>query len=47
MAYIPYTKLEGLHGMTFAIRTLLPPLAIANAVRSAVNQTDRGIPVPT
>jgi predicted permease len=44
--YFPYTKqLTGLHQMTFAIRTVLPPLAIARAVRRVVAATDRAIPV--
>jgi predicted permease len=45
IAYIPYTALDGLHEMTFAIRTVLPPLSIANAVRHAVADTDAAIPV--
>jgi predicted permease len=53
-AYIPYPDLRrsfnglnvtDVHGMTFAIRTVLPPLALANAVRRAVAQTDVTIPV--
>ena len=44
--YLPYTEaLTGLHQMTFVIRTVLPPLAIAGAVRRVVAQTDRAIPV--
>ncbi len=44
--YFPYTKeLTGLHQMTFAIRTILPPLSIAGAVRRVVAATDRAIPV--
>ena len=44
--YFPYTKqLTGLHQMTFAIRTVLPPLSIAGAVRRVVAATDRAIPV--
>lgn len=45
IAYLPYTTLEALHEMTFEIRTGLPPLAIANAVRRAVAETDPAIPV--
>ncbi len=45
IAYLPYTTLDGLHEMTFAIRTALPPLAIASAVRRAVAETDPAIPV--
>ena len=45
ITYIPYTKLDGLHEMTFAIRTVLPPLAIAGAVRRVVAETDPAIPV--
>jgi predicted permease len=45
IAYLPYTALEGLHEMTFEIRTALPPLAIASAVRRAVGETDPAIPV--
>ncbi len=53
-AYIPYTDLHSsvngqnvtaLHGMTFEIRTVLPPLALAAGVRRAVAQTDVTIPV--
>ncbi|HYL75083.1 MAG TPA: ABC transporter permease [Bryobacteraceae bacterium] len=45
-AYLPYAQnLKGLHQMTFAIRTALPPLAIASAVHKAVADTDRTIPV--
>lgn len=45
-AYMPYSQnLKGLHQMTIAIRTALPPLAIAGAVRKAVADTDRTIPV--
>jgi predicted permease len=44
--YLPYTQsLTGLHQMTFVIRTVLPPLAIASAVRRVVAETDRAIPV--
>ena len=45
IAYIPYTALDGLQQMTFAIRTALAPLSIANAVRHAVADTDPAIPV--
>ena len=45
VAYIPYTQLNDLRGMTFAIRTVLPPLGIASAVRRVVAETDRTIPV--
>ncbi len=45
IAYIPYTNLSDLRGMTFAIRTALPPLGIATAVRRVVAETDRTIPV--
>jgi ABC-type antimicrobial peptide transport system permease subunit len=45
-AYLPYSQdLNALHQMTFAIRTVLPPLSIAGAVRRAVAQIDRAIPV--
>ncbi len=44
--YLPYTEaLTGLHQMTFVIRTVQPPLAIAGAVRRVVAQTARAIPV--
>jgi predicted permease len=44
--YLPYTdSLTGLHQMTFVVRTVLPPLAIAGAVRRVVAATDRSIPV--
>lgn len=44
--YFPYTKqLRGLNQMNFAIRTVLPPLSIAGAVRRVVAATDRAIPV--
>lgn len=45
IAYLPYTIEPHLTGMTFAIRTVLPPLSISNAVRRAVAETDRAIPV--
>jgi predicted permease len=45
-AYMPYAQhWKELHQMTFAIRTGLPPLAIAGAVRKAVADTDRTVPV--
>jgi predicted permease len=45
-SYIPYSqRLEGLRQMTFAIRTVLPPLSIAGAVRRVVADIDRSIPV--
>jgi predicted permease len=45
-SYIPYSqRLQGLRQMTFAIRTVLPPLSIAGAVRRAVADIDRSIPV--
>jgi macrolide transport system ATP-binding/permease protein len=45
-AYIPYfQRLKSLHQMTFAIRTALPPLSVAGAVRRAVADVDRAIPV--
>jgi predicted permease len=44
--YFLYTEqLTGLHQMTFAIRTALPPLSIAGAVQRVVAATDRAIPV--
>jgi predicted permease len=44
--YFPYAQsLSRLKQMTFAIRTALPPLTIAGAVRQAVAQIDRTIPV--
>ena len=44
--YLPYThNLKYLSQMTFEIRTVLPPLAIAGAVRRVVAATDRAIPV--
>jgi len=46
IAYIPYTsQKEDPYHMTFAIRTVLPPLSIANAVRRAVAEIDSAIPV--
>jgi predicted permease len=45
-AYFPYAQfLSRLRQMTFVIRTALPPLAIAGAVRRAVAGVDRTIPV--
>jgi predicted permease len=45
-AYIPYfQRLKNLHQMTYAIRTVLPPLSVAGAVRRAVADVDRAIPV--
>jgi predicted permease len=44
--YLPYVQsLESLRQMTFAIRTNVPPLSIANAVRKAVAEIDPTIPV--
>jgi predicted permease len=44
--YLPYTdSLTGLHQMTFVVRTVLPPLAIAGAMRRVVAATDPAIPV--
>jgi predicted permease len=44
--YFPYAQqMSRLRQMTFAIRTTLPPLAIAGAVRRAVSDIDRTIPV--
>jgi hypothetical protein len=44
--YLPYTdSLTGLHQMTFVVRTVLPPLAIAGAGRLVVAATDRSMPV--
>src|SRR5262249_20713521 len=45
-AYMPYTqRRQGLPQMTFVIRTVLPPLSIAGAVRRIVAEIDRNIPV--
>jgi predicted permease len=45
-SYIPYAQyLPELHQMTFAIRTVLPPLSIAGAVRLAVAEISPTIPV--
>ena len=44
--YFPYTQaLKRLRKMTFAIRTALPPLSVATAVRRAVADVDPTIPV--
>jgi predicted permease len=44
--YFPYSQeLPGLRQMTFVVRTHLPPLAVAGAVRQAVAEIDRTIPV--
>jgi len=44
--YLPFTdSLTGLHQMTFVVRTVLPPLAIAGALRRVVDATDHSIPV--
>jgi predicted permease len=44
--YMPYAqRLGNLRQMTFVIRTMLPPLSIAGAVRRAVAEIDRTIPV--
>ena len=46
ISYLPYTqRTENLRQMTFAIRTVLPPLSIAGAVRRAVAGIDSTIPV--
>lgn len=45
-AYLPYSqRLKSVRQMTFAIRTTLPPLSIGGAVRRAVADVDRAIPV--
>jgi predicted permease len=45
-AYFPFSQaVAGLQQMTFAIRTALPPLSIAPAVRQAVAAVDSTIPV--
>jgi predicted permease len=45
-AYMPYTQgIQNLRQMTFVIRTAAPPLSIAGAVRRAVAEIDRTIPV--
>ena len=44
--YMPYAQsLAGLHQMTLVIRTALPPLSIAGAVRRAVASVDATVPV--
>jgi predicted permease len=43
--YFPYMQVPDISQMTFAIRTVLPPLAITGAVRQAVAGIDRTIPV--
>jgi predicted permease len=46
IAYIPYTsQKEDPYAMTFAIRTVLPPLSVATAVRRVVSDVDPAIPV--
>lgn len=49
VAYIPYSQhLDGFFAMnqaTFAMRTALPPLSLAQTVRGAVSEVDSGIPV--
>jgi predicted permease len=45
IVYTLYTGLDTLQGMTFAIRTASPPLAIADTVRQTVAQVDRALPV--
>ena len=44
-AYIPFTQRQRPGQMTFVIRTVLPPLSIAGAVRRAAGEIDRRIPV--
>ncbi len=44
--YLPYTQDSGLGiGMTFELRTAMPPMAIAGAVQRAVASIDRNVPV--
>jgi predicted permease len=45
IVYIPYTVEPALTSMTFNVRTVLPPLSIATAVRRVVAETDAAIPV--
>jgi len=46
IVYGPYLQnIQGLHQMTFAIRTVLPPLSLAPAVRRAVAVVDPSVPV--
>src|SRR5437879_1802633 len=44
-AYLSYLQNSGPGGMTFEIRTALPPMAIASSVRRAVAGVDRNVPV--
>ncbi|HXI41960.1 MAG TPA: ABC transporter permease, partial [Bryobacteraceae bacterium] len=44
--YLPYRQdPNGVSGMTFELRTALPPMAIAGAVQRAVAEIDRNVPV--
>ena len=45
-AYLPYLQSPAsMWGMTFELRTALPPMAIAGAVQRAVAEIDRNVPV--
>jgi ABC-type antimicrobial peptide transport system permease subunit len=44
-AYLSYLQNELTGGMTFELRTALPPMAIAGAVQRAVAAIDRNVPV--
>jgi ABC-type antimicrobial peptide transport system permease subunit len=43
--YIPFRQFPLRYGAYFAVRTQLPPMALANAVRNAVAAIDPGVPV--
>jgi predicted permease len=43
--YIPFRQFPLRNGAHFVVRTALPPMALANAVRKAVAEIDPGVPV--
>jgi predicted permease len=44
-AYIPFRQFPLRYGAYFAVRTTLPPLALATAVRKAVAEIDPAVPI--
>jgi predicted permease len=43
--FMPYVQLKEVGGMTYAIRTELPPAALVAALRNVVQQADRDLPI--
>jgi predicted permease len=43
--FMPYVQMKEVGGLTYAIRTGLPPAQIATALRNVVQQADRDLPI--